>query len=122
MRQQAIGFRELLERVLPLQHLPTIDRFQILRALESGDPGELESVALMAMQRLEDRGALRRLSSVTSGTGQVLRYQPTDSFEIITVELPGPTEREGVWGYDRSRLPSRAPADLLQLRRLLLLD
>ena len=36
MREQAIDFRELLERVLPLEHLPAIDRFQVQRALMSG--------------------------------------------------------------------------------------
>ena len=122
MRQQAIDFRELLERVLPLEHLPPIDRFHVQRALQSGLAREVEAAALMAMERLEDQGALRRISSDVDGRGQVLRYQPRDTFEVITLELPGPVERDGILAYPRTSLPTKAPADLNQVRRLLRLE
>jgi len=122
MRQQAIDFRELLERVLPLEHLPAGDRLHVQRALQSGLSREVEAAALMALEALEDQGALRRLSSTLDGRGQVLRYQPGDSFEIITLELPGPVESDGVLWYARTSLPTKAPADLHQVRRLMRLD
>jgi diguanylate cyclase (GGDEF)-like protein len=83
---------------------------------------EVEAAALMALERLEDQGALRRLSSVVDRGGQVLRYHPVDSSEVITLELPGPLEQDGVFGYSRASLPTRAAADLQQVRRLLHLD
>jgi diguanylate cyclase (GGDEF)-like protein len=122
MRQQPIDFRELLERVLPLEQLPAVDRFHVQRALRDGVTREVESAALMAMERLEDRGALRRISSSVSDRGQILSYQPRDSSEVITLELPGPVERDGVLVYPRASLPTRAPADLRQVRRLLRLE
>ena len=122
MRQQAIDFRELLERVLPLQHLPTVDRLQVQRALQSGVAREVEEAGLMALERLEDQGAVRRLSTAAEQGGRVVRYHPADSSDIITLELPGPRERDGVLGYARASLPTRAAADLQQVRRLLHLD
>ena len=122
MKQQAIDFRELLERVLPLGHLPPSDRLQVLRALESGSSREVESAALMAIERLEDQGVLRRLSSATNGTSQTIRFQPVGTFQIIRLELPGPIERDGVLAVPRAGLPTRAPADLHHVRDLMRLD
>jgi len=122
MKQQAIDFRELLERVLPLQHLSAADRFQVQRALEGGPTHEVEGVALMAIERLEDQGVLRRLSSTANGGGRTVRYQPVGTFAIIRLELPAPIEREGVLGIARASLPTRAPADLHLVRDLMRLD
>jgi diguanylate cyclase (GGDEF)-like protein len=108
--------------VLPLQHLPPVDRLQIQQALRGGLVREVEAAALMAMERLEDRGALRRLSSDTNGLGRVVRYQPRDTHAIITLEMPGPLERDGVFAHLRAGLPGKAPADLNQVRRLMRLE
>jgi diguanylate cyclase (GGDEF)-like protein len=122
MTQQVIDFRELLERVLPLERLRAPDRQQVQQALRAGLLHEMEAAALMAMDRLEDQGELRRISTSANGGGQVVRYVPRQSSEVITLEMPGPTEREGMVAYPRSTLPARAPADIGQVRRLLRLE
>src|SRR5688572_13139950 len=71
MSQQVIDFRELLERVLPLDHLQPPDRLRVQQALRAGLLHEVEAAAWMAMDRLEDQGALRRISSSTNGRGHV---------------------------------------------------
>src|SRR5258706_1841825 len=119
MSQQVIDFRELLERVLPLEHLQAPDRQRVQQALRVGLLHEVEAAAWMAMDRLEDQGALRRISSPTNGRTQVVRYLPRDSREIITLEVPGPVEHEGGVVYSRATLPGRAPADLNQVPKLL---
>ena len=48
----AINIRELLERVLPLDQLPPIERFRVQHALQSGLARELEAAGLMAIERL----------------------------------------------------------------------
>src|SRR5262245_15313121 len=118
MKQVPIGFRELLEQVLPVERLPSTERSRIQRALRSGLPRELEAAALMTMERLVDDGRLRRLASPTEDPHQ-MRYQDTKSANVIRVELPAPAENDGVLLYPRAILPSRASADLTQIRRLL---
>lgn len=122
MKQTPIGFRDLLEHVLPLDELPSVDRLMVQRALQSGIARQLEAAALLALERLEGQGALRRIATPSNGRGTVVRYQPRDRFEMITLELPAPVERDGIVSYARSMLPSRVPAGLDQLRRLLRLD
>jgi diguanylate cyclase (GGDEF)-like protein len=122
MSQQVIGFRELLERVLPLDRLPSLDRMRVQQALRVGLLHEVEAAALMAMERLEDQGALRRIGSPAAGNANVVRYLPVDSHDVITIERPAPREEEGVLAISRATLPGRAPADLSQVRRLLRLE
>jgi diguanylate cyclase (GGDEF)-like protein len=118
MRQVPIGFRELLEQVLPVERLPLPARSQVQRALRSGLPRELEAAALMTMERLADDGALKRLSPPAEAPHHI-RYQHADSSDVIRVDLPAPAERDGVMLYPRAILPTRALADLSQVRRLL---
>ena len=106
--KQAIDFRELLERVLPLEQLHPGDRSQVERALRSGVSREVEAAALLAMEQLEDRGALRRIAP-SHGHERVTRFQPRDSHDIITVEIPEVVEKDGVFAHPRSRLPHKAP-------------
>ena len=63
MKQKTIDFRELLESVLPLDDLLPADRAEVRRALQGGITRELETAALYALSRLEQRGALRRVPS-----------------------------------------------------------
>ena len=42
MKQKQIGFRDLLERLLPVDELPPVDRMRVQRALRSGVGLELE--------------------------------------------------------------------------------
>jgi diguanylate cyclase (GGDEF)-like protein len=119
MKREDIGFRELLERVLPLQELPPAERLQVQRALNSGIESELERAAFLTLETLEGSGALRRLPPPGNGGGTAIRFQPRDAFKIITLHLPGRVADDGVAAYPRSALPARAVAHLDQLRQLL---
>ncbi|TMQ73387.1 MAG: GGDEF domain-containing protein [Candidatus Eisenbacteria bacterium] len=121
MKREDIGFRELLERVLPLQELPPAERLQVQRALNSGIESELERAAYLTIETLEGSGALRRLPPPGNGGGAI-RFQPRDAFQIITLHLPGRVADDGVTAYPRSALPARAVAHLDQLRPLLRFD
>jgi diguanylate cyclase (GGDEF)-like protein len=122
MKQQPITFRELLERVLPLEELPAPERVRVQRALRSGVSGQLEEAALLAIEQLEARGALRRLPGESNGAKGPTRFQPRNAFEVITLHLPETTRIDGIDAIPRSQLPARAPAGLNQVRRLLRLD
>lgn len=122
MKQRDIGFRELLERVLPLEELPPADRSRVERALSSGAASEIERAALSTLERLAEGGALRRVPSPANGPGTVLRFQPRDALEMITLHMPGPQTIPGVLAYPRSALPARVLTRLDQLRQMLRLD
>ncbi|NOT34808.1 MAG: GGDEF domain-containing protein [Candidatus Eisenbacteria bacterium] len=122
MNRQHIDFRELLERVLPLESLPPLDRMQIDRALQTGLARQIEDAALFAIGRLEDEGVLRRLPGEEGSGNRMRRYQPREGLSIITLELPAPVERDGVVAVPRRTLPAGAVAGLDQMRRLLRLD
>ena len=122
MKRKDIGFRELLERVLPLQELPPADRLLVQRALTSGVEEQLEHAALQAIEQLEGSGALRRMPAPPNGGGTVMRFQPRDAFELITLHLPATERDDGVLVCPRSTLPARAQAGLDQVRHLLRLD
>jgi diguanylate cyclase (GGDEF)-like protein len=122
MKQESIDFRQLLERVLPIEQLPPPDRLRVERALQHGLAGELQQAALQALEQLEDQGALHRLPTTRNGPGMVMHYQPRDRFELITLELPGPVVRDGVVFVPRASLPAQALTGIDQIRLLLQLD
>jgi diguanylate cyclase (GGDEF)-like protein len=122
MKQQHIGFRDLLERLLPVDELPSVDRMRVQRALRSGIAAEVERVAMRAIDLLEQQGSLKRLPSETLTPSPVVRYQPRGQHDIITLQLPGPRVRDGVTIVAKSALPMQAPARLDQVRRLVRLD
>ena len=122
MKQSHIGFRELLERLLPVEELPSVDRMRVQRALRSGVTAEVERAALHAIDLLEQQGALRRLPADPSAGTPVVRYQPRGRHDVITLQLPGPRMRDGIRIQSRSALPTQAPARLDQVRRLIRLD
>lgn len=123
MKQRDIGFRELLERVLPLEKLSAADQSRVQRALSGGVAREIENAALATMAWLEEGGTLRRVPGPPNGgRGVVMRFQPRDAFELITVHLPRPEAPAGVSAYPRAALPANARAGLDQVRRLLRLD
>jgi diguanylate cyclase (GGDEF)-like protein len=121
MKRQDIGFRDLLERVLPLHELPPPERLRVQRALNSGIESELEHAALLTIETLEGRGALRRLPAAAGNAGTV-RYQPRDGFQVITIERPARPASDGIVVCPRSSLPSRSLAGLDQVRQLLRLS
>ena len=121
MRQKAIDFRELIEKLLPLDELPSTDRLRVRRALQTGISSQLEQAALYALSRLEGTGAVRRMPAADNGQ-RTLRWQTRDTLGIITLEQPGPLERAGLLVVPRSSLPGQAQAGIEQVRRLLGLD
>ncbi len=122
MKQKHIGFRDLLERLLPVDELPPLDRMRVQRALRSGVATEVERAALHAIDLLEQQGSLRRLPAEPNTGGPTVRYQPRGQHDIITLQLPGPRQRDGVIIQPRTALPTQAPARLDQVRRLIRLD
>ncbi|HEY6867485.1 MAG TPA: hypothetical protein VI792_09515, partial [Candidatus Eisenbacteria bacterium] len=122
MKQKAIDFRELLERVLPLDELPPASRLDVRRALQDGVVSQLERAALQALSQLEQRGAVTRLPMTVNGGGPVLRYQSRDALDVIAIHLPPARARDGVQEFPRASLPAQARADLGPVRRLLALD
>src|SRR5262249_23406879 len=123
VKQQHIGFRDLLERLLPIEDLPSVDRLRVQRALRSGIAVEVERAALRAIDLLEQAGAIRRPPPEgRAGAGPAGRYQRRDQHDVITLQLPGPRVRDGVTIVAKSALPMQAPARLDQVRRLLRLD
>jgi diguanylate cyclase (GGDEF)-like protein len=122
MKQEHIGFQELLERLLPVEELPPVDRMRVQRALRSGISTEVERAAMHAIDLLEQQGALRRLPLEPSAATPVVRYQPRGRHDVITLQLPGPRMRDGIRIQSRSALPTQAPARLDQVRRLIRLD
>ena len=122
MKQKHIGFRDLLERLLPVEELPPADRMRVQRALRSGVATEVERAALHAIDLLEQQGSLRRVPAEPGASGPAVRYQPRGQHDIITLQLPGPRMRDGVRVQPRTALPTQAPARLDQVRRLIRLD
>jgi hypothetical protein len=73
VKQQQIGFRDLLERLLPIEELPSVDRLRVRRALHSGIAVEVERAAMRAIDLLEQQGAIRRLpTEVMAGSWSVM--------------------------------------------------
>jgi diguanylate cyclase (GGDEF)-like protein len=121
MLQKAIDFRQLIERLLPLQEMPASDRLRVQRALETGVSAQLDEAAQYLLSRLEVSGAARRLPADADGH-RILRWQLRDSLDQIVIERPGPREQEGLLEVPRPELGSHAQAGLDQVRRLLRLD
>jgi diguanylate cyclase (GGDEF)-like protein len=122
MKRKDIDFRELLERLLPLDRLPAADRLRVQRALATDIGDQIEQAAMTALAQLEHLGALRRISPADHGPSPVVRYQSETGLDVITLHMPGPREDAGVLTFPRSTLPAQAQAGLDQVRRLLHLD
>ena len=120
MQRKHIDFRELLERLLPLEELPPADRSAVERALKSGVSGQLQQAALYAVRQLEQLGALKRLPS--NGGPPALRYQRREGLDVITIQLPGEARHDGIVVFPRATLPLQAQASLDRVRRLLRLE
>ena len=121
MRQRTIDFRQLVDRLLPLEPLPASDRRRVQRALETGISAQIEDAARVLLSRLETSGAVRRLTPDPDGR-RVLRWQVRDSLDQIAIELPEAPQQEGMVEVPRPGLGAHAQAGLDQVRRLLRLD
>ena len=122
MNQENIGFRDLLERLLPIDELPPSDRRAVQRALNSGSATQIEQATWVALRRLEEIGALTRIESLRNGAVPAARFQARHALRVFTLYLPVATEEGGVRFVPRASLPARAPAGIAQVRRLLRLD
>jgi len=122
MQRKHIDFRELLERLLPLDELPPAERGAVERALRSGVSGQLQQAAMYAVRQLEQIGALKRLPAPQNGGPPALRYQRRESLDVITIQLPGDVRDDGIVVYPRATLPLEAQASLDRVRRLLRLE
>jgi diguanylate cyclase (GGDEF)-like protein len=122
MNRKQIDFRELLERLLPLDELPPADRFRVQRALRSGVGDQLEQAALLALSRLEQRGALERLPADPGDPAPRRRYRSRAGLDLITLDLPQPETRNGILVVPRAVLPAHASTGLEPLRRLMRFD
>ena len=121
MRQRTIDFRQLLDRLLPLEPLPASDRRRVQRTLETGISAQIEDAARVLLSRLETSGAVRRLTPDPDGR-RVLRWQVRGSLDQIAIELPEARSQEGLLEVPRPGLGAHAQAGLHQVRRLLRLD
>ena len=123
MQQKTIDFRELLERLLPIEKLPLPGRESIQRALRSGVSRQIEDAAIVALQQLEQAGYVRRLPADSpSRTPPVVRYQARDRLDVFTVHVPGPARRDAWLVFPRSALPPHIHTSFEQVRRLLRID
>ena len=122
MRRIAISFRELLERILPLDQLSPAELARIKDALARGHSGELERLAYHHLRRLADLGSVRSLPERIEAGERVVRFQLSHSLEIITFRYPLPALPRGLASYTRSLLTSRAITPATKLESLLSLD
>lgn len=122
VKQRHIDFRELLERLLPLDELPAADRSHVQRALLTGISDQVERAALHALRRLEQTGALKRLPPDRGRPRHEMRFQARGGLDVISVRIPAAGPHEGVLVFPRALLPAHARAGLDQVRRLLKLD
>ena len=68
MKQKTIDFRELLERVLPIDDLPAAHRMQVQRALREGVPAEIERAGLQASLSSSDAAPCGAWSTRRTGS------------------------------------------------------
>jgi diguanylate cyclase (GGDEF)-like protein len=122
MNRRPIAFRELLERLLPVEQLSPAERTRVQRALDSGAEPQIEQAGLMALHSLEQIGAIRRLPAPADDHSGTLRFQTAAALDVITVELPRTIRRDGIEVHSRVALLSQAQTGLEQVRRLMRLD
>jgi diguanylate cyclase (GGDEF)-like protein len=122
MKRQAVSFRHLLERILPVAALPAADRQRVERALRRGTDAEQEVAALAALERLVEQGALLRLPDRAEGGDRIVRWQKRDAHEVIALRFDGPPLPAGVAAHPRTLLTLRVSAPTAPLRRLRRLD
>ncbi len=122
MKRQAVPFSLLLSRLLPVARLSPGDRARVERALAHGSEAEQVAVALEALVRLADLGALKRLPDRMEDGDRVVRWQKNDAHEVIALRFDGPPLPAGLVAHPRMLLTLRAHAPADQVRRLRRLD
>ena len=97
MKNHSIAFRDLLQRVLPIDKLPPEEQARISHALKKGDSRNLEKLGLEALERLADLGYLRELEEVLQGEEKVRRYRDLTSGNTIALRTPVSDEDDGIY-------------------------
>ena len=122
MSRQAIDFRELLDRVLPLEDLPRVRHQDARHGLRAGMIAEIEQAGRAALTHLEERGAPRRLPPGERARDRLTSGPSREAIDRASVRPPSLRARDGVFLHLRTTLPAHASAPLDQVRRLLHLD
>jgi diguanylate cyclase (GGDEF)-like protein len=122
MRKRTLTFRALLEGVLPLERLSTLEKREIALALARGDGAELEELALQAIERLQAQGLLKFLGETQEGEEKVLRYRNLLSSEFIAIRIPSKRLKDGAVLLKVPFEGARIRATLDQVKSLLSLD
>jgi diguanylate cyclase (GGDEF)-like protein len=122
VKHDATDFRELIERVLPLDELPRGGGVQFRRAPWTGVSAEIERAGLLTLEKLGQRDAIGRLGTPGSAGNRAAHHHRRDGPEVATVEISGSREQDGLLLYPRTALPAQARGGLHQVRRLLRLD
>jgi len=104
MRRRPIPFRDLLERVLPVDRLPAGEQEHVAAVLRAGDPKAVEAAALQALDRLVALGHLRPLDGGQGDGGRTRRYRNLATGDIIALVVP---ETEAGPPVQRVPLPLR---------------
>ena len=122
MKRHPLSFRHLLERVLPLDALPPLDRERARAALAEGDLRRIERVALEALGRLAEQGTFERLPDRLEPPDRVVRFQRRDTHEVVALRFAAPTLPAGIVALPRALVTLSGQAPLERVRRLLRLD
>jgi diguanylate cyclase (GGDEF)-like protein len=118
MKHHFIPFRDLLQRVLPVDRLTAEDQARIARALDGGDPRTLERLGLDALDRLTDLGHLRRVEDVLQGDEKIRRYRDLTTGNTIALRTPAGDEEEDVVKVPLPLREWEGQASLDQIRTL----
>jgi diguanylate cyclase (GGDEF)-like protein len=122
MKRHSISFRQLLERVLPLEALPPADLARVRVALAHGSTAEQEEAALVALERLAALGVLDRLPDRLEAGERIVRFQRRDAHEVVALRFPMPAVPPGVDAVPRALATLAAAAPAERVRRLSALD
>jgi len=90
----SITYKQLLERILPISHLPFKDRVQIHNALAEAGEEVLRELAIATAEKLEARGLLRKIFEEESPAGRTVRYRNLLTAESFTIRIPRMEEEE----------------------------
>src|SRR6187397_2433663 len=122
MKRHPLSFRYLLERVLPLDALPPLDRERARAALLAGDDRRIERVALEALDRLVDLGMFTRLPDRLDPPDRVVRFQREGKSEVVALRFAAPVLPPGLVALPRALVTINGQAPIERVRRLLRLD
>ena len=97
MKHRAIPFRDLLQRVLPVDKLPVEEQARITQALREGDSRTLEDLGLEILDRLADLGHIRLVEEVLQGDEKIRRYRDLTTGNAVALFTPVSDEDEGIY-------------------------